>query len=135
LDRTAPASPTPPPPDRLYHFTCAHGYRKIGRYNCLLIPQGPHPLLNDIRVIWLTTLADPDQETTGLGQVHTTCNRMAFRYVATDLRTCRPWLGSAERKNAPPDSVEILESYGDPEHWWITSDPTPVQFDRARVLA
>ena len=114
----------------LYHFTCAHGYRKIGRCNCLLIPQGPHPLLNNIRVIWLTALAEPDQETTGLGRVRTTCDRMAYRYLITDPQTCTPWLGSAERTAAPVDSIEDLESYGDPEHWWITKVPVRAVWDR-----
>jgi hypothetical protein len=114
----------------LYHFTCIDGYRRIGRHNCLLIPQGPHPLLNNIRVIWLTTLPVPDQETTGLGRVRTTCDRMAFRYVVTDPRGCTPWLGSPERAAAPADSLEALESYGDPEHWWITSTPLRAEWDR-----
>jgi len=117
-------------PDVLYHFTCDHGHRRIGRWNCLLIPQGPHPLLNHIRVIWLTTLAEPDQETSGLGRVRTTCDRMAFRYVVTDLSACRPWLASAERAAVAADSIEVLESYGDPEHWWITDSTVPAKWDR-----
>lgn len=117
-------------PDRLYHFTCAHGHRRIGRYNCLLIPQGPHPLLNNIRVIWLTTQAEPDRETTGLGHNYTTCDRMAYRYIATDLTPCIPWLVSPERRNAPAESIDALESYGDPEHWWITATPVRAKWDR-----
>lgn len=37
----------------LYHFTCAHGRRKIGTGNCLLLPHY-HPLLG-LKVLWLTT--------------------------------------------------------------------------------
>lgn len=115
-------------PERLYHFTCTHGQRRIGRVNCLLIPQIEHPLLG-CKVTWLTTEAEPDREATGLGHHFTRCDRMEFRYIVTDLRDCRRWLTSFERKASPPGSLTDLESYGDPEHWWIADCAIPAAFD------
>lgn len=118
-------------PTRLYHFTCSHSKRAIGTSNCLLIPQIVHPLLG-CKVLWLTTEATPDRYATGLGNNTglVPCDRMEFRYVITDLSACRAWLESPERLQAPPQAVENLESYGDPEHWWITNRPIRAKFDR-----
>lgn len=122
--------------DRLYHFTCAHGAKRIGRYNCLIVPQVEHPLLR-ITVSWFTTEAEPDREKTGLTNNYTSCDRMAFRYVIPDLAGCRPWLGSAWRRGAlhrgEPGAVEVLERFGDPEHWWIATCAIPAIFDAERV--
>jgi len=119
-------------PDRLYHFTCAHGARRIGRHNCLIIPQIEHPLLH-IKVSWFTELAEPDRTATGLTHNFTRCDRMAFRYVVTDLSRCLPWPGSPERRHASrhgePGALADLESEGDPEHWWISGCAVAAQFD------
>lgn len=118
--------------ERLYHFTCAHGQRRIGRQNCLIIPQIEHPLLR-LTVSWFTTEAEPDRVQTGLTHNITRCDRMAFRYVITDLSTCVPWLTSRERKHAKrhgkPGALASLESEGDPEHWWISRAAVPAQYD------
>ena len=114
----------------LYHFTCKHSKRQIGTSNCLLIPMIRHPLLG-CKVTWLTTEAQPDPETTGLTRNHIECDRMAFRYIVTDLTDCHPWLGSMERAASRQRAVEDLESYGDPEHWWITDKPIHARFDRS----
>lgn len=118
-------------PDILYHFCCSHSKRKIGTYNCLLIPQCVHPLLG-CNVTWLTTESEPDRQKTGLGNNTglTRCDRMAFRYMVTDVSACRPWLTSIERAAARPNVIRDLESFGDPEHWWITERPIRATFDR-----
>jgi hypothetical protein len=103
---------------RLYHFTCSHGAARIGNRGHLE-PQAPHPMLG-CSVIWLTTEGHPDPELTGLTSRYTKCDRLAFRYVVTDLERCRPWLGSPERDAAPAGTVADLERYGAPEQWWIT---------------
>lgn len=107
--------------DRLFHFTCAdHGYaalRKRGHLRPFF-----HPLLN-ARLIWLTTEGAPDRDSTGLTQELSPCDRMAYRYVVTDLSRCVPWLDSEARKNAPSNAVTDLEVYGDPEHWWVAEEP------------
>lgn len=113
----------------LYHFTCDHGARRIGRSNCLLIPQMPHPVCG-WNILWFTTLPVPDKETTGLGAAATRCDRMAHRYIIGDPGNCRPWLDSSERASTPPDFLSDLESYGDPEHWWIASEPIKAIYDR-----
>ena len=110
----------------LYHFTCRDGFRRIGRYNCLLIPQTPiWPY------VWLTTEAVPDFEATGLGSVTLKCDRREYRYIVRDTFGCWPWLGSQERRQLLPAWLEVLESYGDPEHWWISQGPLPAEWDRA----
>ena len=118
-------------PEVLYHFCCSHSKRQIGTSNCLLIPQGVHPLLG-CKVLWLTTEAEPDRQATGLGNNTglAGCDRMQFRYVVTDVSQCRPWLDSPERAYARPKVIEDLESYGDPEHWWIAGRPVRATFDR-----
>jgi hypothetical protein len=116
----------------LYHFTCKDGHRQIGRHNALLRP------LSLWRVVWLTELAEPDFEATGLGSVTLKCDRRQYRYMVTDVRDCRRWLGSPERVRTAPEFVRLLEEYGDPEHWWISSEPVPAMWDaswRAPVIA
>ena len=111
----------------LYHFTCRDGHRMIGRYNCLLMPQIAWP------VIWMTELALPDFEATGLGSITLQCDRTEYRYVVTDLTDCRPWLGSPERGDQDEGFLDLLERFGDPEHWWISARPTPATWDRSYV--
>ena len=119
-------------PERLYHFTCQHSRRDIGTYG-LLVPQIKHPMLG-CNVTWLTSEAMPDRAATGLGNnTGLKCDRMEFRYVVTDLSRCRPWLGSVERAASPAHVVEDLESYGDPDHWWIASEPVQAKLDRSWV--
>jgi hypothetical protein len=117
---------------QLYHFTCEHAFRRIGRQNCLLIPQVKHPLLG-CKVTWLTTEAEPDRMATGLTGTMLACDRMQHRYLVTGtaLSACREWLGSPERRNAPQENVRTLESCGDPEHWWITDRAVSARWDRA----
>src|SRR5579872_5250898 len=106
----------------LYHFTCEHGHTALGEVGMLCCPV-THPFLG-ISVVWLTTEAEPDRESTGLGMTYTSCDRMTYRYVVEEPEKCRPWLGSPERFRSPLWAVEDLESYGDTEHWWITDVPT-----------
>lgn len=120
----------------LYHFTCAHAFRRIGRQNCLLVPQVKHPLLG-CKVTWLTTEAEPDRMATGLTSSILDCDRMQYRYLVTgiDLSACREWLGSWERRNAPQRNVRTLESYGDPEHWWIADRAVRARWDNCYAQA
>lgn len=120
----------------LYHFTCAHAFRRIGTTNCLLIPQVAHPLLG-CKVTWLTTEAEPDRTATGLTSTTLSCDRMQHRYLVSGpaLSACRAWLGSWERQRAPKASLKTLESYGDPEHWWITDRAVSARWDRQYAQA
>lgn len=117
---------------QLYHFTCAHGRRDIGTSNCLLLPHY-HPYLK-AKVLWLTNQAKPNREKTGLTMEHQPCDRMQFRYVALNLSNCTRWLESHERERTPELALADLESFGDPEHWWIASMPIRARFDRSWKL-
>lgn len=112
-------------PARLFHFTCEHGFRALGRRG-RLCSQMAHPLLG-CDVVWLTTEALPDRESSGLTMDTIACDRMKYRYIVTDTSACRPWLDSPERAAAPRRHVRDLESYGDPEHWWVASEPVPAR--------
>ncbi len=115
-------------PDLLYHFTCRDGHKRIGRYNCVLMPQAamwPY--------VWLTTEAVPDFEATGLTRLILRCDRTEFRYVVTDIGACKPWLGSPHREAIPADRLSVLEEYGDAEHWWIAPGPVRATWDRSWV--
>jgi hypothetical protein len=118
-------------PEALYHFTCRHSKSDIGTSNCLLRPMIRHPLMG-CKVLWLTTEATPDRESTGLTMNLQRCDRMEFRYVVTDdVERCHPWLDSQARAIANPQVVSDMEEFGDPEHWWITTWPVRARFDRA----
>jgi hypothetical protein len=110
-------------PPTLWHFTCTHGRRALGKRGLLVAPL-PHPLLGAARLIWLTTEAAPDRERTGLTMNTTTCDRMAYRYRVLQPWRCTPWLASPWRAAALPRIVADLESFGDPEHWYVTDVPT-----------
>ena len=110
---------------RLWHFTCAdHGRKGIGKRG-MLLPNW-HAFLG-ASLLWLTTEKHPDRFASGLGQSVAKCDRMAYRYSITDTRDCEPWLASKARSKAPAEAVEALESYGDPEHWWIATVPVPAR--------
>jgi hypothetical protein len=64
---------------------------------------------------------------------HQACDRMQFRYVVNDLSHCRAWLAAPERELMRCSNFERLldfEEPGDPEHWWIASQPVRARFDR-----
>jgi hypothetical protein len=126
----------------LYHFTCDHSYRHIGRYNALLIPQdigGPHPLTGLPPLLWFTDEPHPDRERTGLSSVTITCDRMAHRYIIDDWAACQSWMGSYWRGQVPADALEVLEyreagfepSTG---HWWVSDQIVPARWDHAWAL-
>jgi len=117
-------------PERLYHFTCIDGHRYIETTGAL------QPQPNCWPFIWLTSEADPDFEATGLQAFSVStldCDRTEYRYIVTDLTTCRPWLGSPERIFVSGNSsfLHALEQFGDPEHWWITTQPVPCLLDES----
>src|SRR5262245_8800790 len=117
-------------PERLYHFTCAHGRRAIGTSNCLLVPQIKHPTLG-CKVTWLTSEAEPDRESTGLTSRMQPCDRMEFRYVVDDFSACVAWLDSPQRADASSRAVADAEEFGDPEHWWVAEKAIRARFDRS----
>lgn len=119
---------------QLYHFTCDKGARLIGRYNCLIIPQGAHPVCG-WSLAWFTTETAPDREATGLTSALVTCDRMAFRYTITDPSPCVPWTGSRWQEETPAAFRRVMEKHGDAEHWWVSDRPVRAALDRAYQLA
>ena len=112
----------------LWHFTCEHGRRGIGTRGLIVCPIR-HPILEK-RIAWFTELAEPDRESTGLTMEHTRCDRMVYRYRILKPAQCIRWEASAARREAPGWYLKDLESYGDPEHWWISEIPVLAQLDR-----
>ena len=108
----------------LWHFTCEHGHAAIGRHGVLL--PNAHPWLTE-PLIWLTTEQWPDRFASGLTSERLTCDRMRYRYRVTDSEHAEPWLGSRYRHDARRAVIADLESYGDPEHWWVSSHPLPAR--------
>ena len=120
--------------DTLYHFTCDHGRRDIGTGNCLLLPF-LHPWIGK-KLIWLTSVATPDRQRTGLTMKYQGCDRMRFRYIVDDLTHCRRWLDSPERASLDEklrDSFEVLEDGRQAacDEWWISTQPIRARFDRS----
>ena len=121
-------------PEVLWHFTCAHDRRDIGTSNCLLLPNA-HPWLG-AKLVWLTDQADPDRALTGLTMKLQACDRMAYRYMVTDLTYCRRWAGSLERARLDPARLADFERLEDGrlasfEHWWISDRPVRARLDRS----
>lgn len=104
----------------LFHFTCNHGYEGISKTNILL--PNIHPMMRGLGpLLWLTDLAEPpSKESVGLTNSWTTCDCLAYRYIV-QCKAAIHW--SLVRQRAPKDIVETLESYGQPEHWWIVRRP------------
>ena len=121
-------------PHRLYHFTCDHGHHGIS-HTGLITPQAISPVTGSA-ISWFTADPSPDREATGLGAVVTTCDRMAHRYVITDLAGCTPWLTSTFRMLTTLDVRDLLEEYATGiQHWWVSAKPVPAVWDSTWVPA
>lgn len=107
-----------PTPD-LYHFTCDHGKSGIDRTGILLPNMHPYmPALGPL--LWLTDLPEPTRESAGLTMSWTECDRLTYRYIVRSKAAVH-WFDIRQR--APKEVVETLESYAQPEHWWIARRP------------
>ena len=114
----------------LFHFTCTHGKKDIGTGSRALLIPHLHPLLG-IKVLWLTDLAEPMPYDVGLTQSYIKCDRREFRYVVEeDAQRCRRWRTSIERASSPSRVVHDLESYGQPDTWWISDVALLARYDR-----
>jgi hypothetical protein len=100
---------------QLYHFTCAHGFAGISTSSAL--KPYTHPLMRHLGpLLWLTDLEAPSAEDVGLTSTLLSCDRLAYRY-RVHSRAAVPW--SALRGRAPRTLLAVLESYGEPSHWWV----------------
>ncbi len=110
----------------LYHFTCDHGYVGITKTGIIL--PNMHPFMKSLGpLVWLTDFAEPPTpESVGLQSEWLTCDRLAYRYI---VRTHAAVSWSLVRERASGNVVATLESYGQPEHWWVVRRPlTPSEF-------
>lgn len=116
----------------LFHFTCSHGRRGIGKIG-LAMPNA-HPLLPLKPLVWMTTDDVPDREANGLTKRILTCDRTAYRYRVTDSSSAVPWLASKQRLELEWFGELILADLEAdpraPELWWVSYDPVPVRLDR-----
>ncbi len=104
----------------LYHFTCDHGHTGITRTSVLL--PNKHPLMPALgSLLWLTDLAEPpSKESVGLTSSWISCDRLAYRY-SVRCKAAVHWFDL--RARAPAEIVATLESFGQPEHWWVVRRP------------
>jgi hypothetical protein len=117
----------------LYHYTCSHAYKMLGKRGHLFpasaligetqtVPWSGH-------YIWLTDLSHPNVGALGLTSIMLTCDRTAHRYrVADDYEGAHPW--TTVRRRLPPGWVADLETPGTLlRHWWVATEPVPVTYD------
>jgi hypothetical protein len=122
-------------PEPLFHYTCDHGARLIGRSGpCVLLPF-MHPWLGK-KLVWLTDLDAPERRAVGLTSTHIRCDRLRHRYVVDDQRHVRAWLDSLERLRLIESMRQAFEFDDDgrpssPEHWWISDRALVARYDRA----
>jgi hypothetical protein len=125
----------------LYHYTCDHGRKALGESGTLtgLAVHSPNtvaklrPLMPDYwpHVVWATDLDTPIPAVLGLTSSMLQCDRTRYRYRVTDETALRRWIGSPERRRTRLDLLDDLERYGLPAHWWVATDPVPVELDPA----
>lgn len=111
----------------LYHFTCDHGRRAIGKAG--LIRPNRRAM---VPVAWFTDLPDPDALALGLTSIILSCDRLAHRYRVTDARDVVPW---SEFGNVHPGIRAALESSpgAQPDHWFVASKPVPARLALGRL--
>ncbi len=107
----------------LFHFTCDHGRRGIGRRG--LVRPNPHT-----GIAWFTSNPSPSRDDVGLtSESLLTCDRLSFRYVV-EQHDAEPWFGSSARESAEPDLVADLEAFGDPATWFVSTTSSLARLDR-----
>jgi hypothetical protein len=117
----------------LWHFTCHHGYERLGRRGVLL--PNPHPLIPAFRgLIWFTDEAEPERDDVGLTMGRLACDRMEYRYRIDPVPpSCVTW--SSVRHACPKSVLRDLESFGKPESWWISDLPVQAVLEPLEVAA
>lgn len=117
----------------LYHFTCSHGYAKIGAAGKLRPASSRIPGLRLLpgRFVWLTDLAVPVRDALGLTSTSLQCDRTEHRYRVVDPQNPEiiPW--SVARRKCDRAQVLALESApgAQPDHWWVATIPVRVVLD------
>jgi hypothetical protein len=120
----------------LWHYTCYHGRRGIGKEGVLLsiaarfggVPGVPAEVRRNLELIWLTNLDVPHADALGLTRRVIRCDRTRYRYRVTDPAAAAPWMDV--RADYPPEFVTTLEGVAGvmPRHWWVATQPVPVRY-------
>jgi len=105
----------------LYHFTCTHAERKIGRAGGVLRPF-PHAL-TPVPLIWMTDLAEPDVDRLGLTSYLITCDRTEVRYRIPHPDRVVPWIEWADERGVDAAARFALELDHDPLTWFVSERP------------
>ena len=115
-------------PIELYHFTCSHGHEMICRSGRRIIPQVSNPYVG-AALSWFTTESTPARCSVGLTLTMLQCDRMAHRYIITDLHGVTPWLTSIWRMATLPHNRDVLELHASPGTWWVSDRPIVAEYD------
>lgn len=113
----------------LWHFTCKHGHRGIGRYG-MVLPKYSKALGCDLS--WFTdnvTLSDIEL---GLTSYYIPCDRRQFLYRVLEPELCEPFLAWA-RRTGNPYVGRLLDDARRPEHWFVSDRPVGVREERGYV--
>lgn len=130
----------------LYHYTCEHGRRSIGRRGFVMplaghdaeaaraIERGNHAWMG--QVVWFTDMELPVRNALGLTSTMLRCDRLKYRYRVTDISDVTSWL-IIRRSIAPRTDIYELERKRGalPAHWYIAQVPVPVVLAPYRAAA
>lgn len=108
-------------PRKIFHFTCDHAARGIGRRGELR-PM-PQPFLEMRPVVWLTDMATPDRAALGLTSNLLGCDRTAFRYIAAPTSTIVSWAEWKSDHQLDAGLVADLEHGRQPAAWFVSAHP------------
>jgi hypothetical protein len=107
----------------VYHYTCRHAARRIGRRG-VLVPT-PQPFLGGVALVWLTNLDEADREGLGLTSNTIACDRTEVRYRVLDASTVQAW--RTYRVRLDRSLVSALELGRRHAAWYVSAAPVPVE--------
>lgn len=109
----------------LFHFTCDHGLKGMGRAG--FVRPRLQPFVG-LTLAWFTDLPDPQPEEVGLTSRTLSCDRLEYRYTVEDETDVRPWLDIV--KTVPVDPAFWSTFHlppAQPDHWFVSFAPVPVR--------
>lgn len=111
----------------LYHYTCDHAAPDIAASGQVrpLSDMTSHAVPPWGYFAWFTDLDVPDRRGLGLTSNVLSCDRTARRFTVTDATEVERWVNV--RRSHP--WAEGLESAPGamPAHWWLSTEPVPVE--------
>ena len=112
-------------PRKLFHFTCDHGLRGLGRTG--RVRPRLQPFVN-LTLAWFTDLPDPEPEEVGLTSSTLSCNRLEYRYTVDDETDIVPWLDVVRTVPVDPAFWSTFHlPPAQPDHWFVSFVPVPVR--------